>query len=180
MSKKGKEGSYKPLIFVMLVSLLIAGLWNKIPSLQNAVHFILDPSAGWLLKWSPTLGMLILVFIISVFSIVVQKYGTDQETLREIKREQKKLQEEMKSVKEHPEKLIELQKKQMEFIPQTMKLSTRPIIYTGIPFILLFRWFSDFFTTMGNPKLLGMTWFWFYLIFTLVFSMILRKIFKVV
>jgi len=204
-----KEGSYKPLIFVMIFSLLIAFLWNQLPFLKNAIHFVLDPSLGFLLRWNLTVGMLILVLLISVISILAQKYGTDQETLREIRKEQKKMQEEMKSVREHPEKMAELNKKQMDIMSKSMKLSTRPIMFTGIPFILLFRWFSDLFTagtnytltanplasgacqtgytlvngicSAANPMFFGfMSWFWFYLIFTLVFSMVLRKVFKVV
>ena len=87
----------------------------------------------------------------------------------------------MKKYKDHPEKLMELQKKQFEFIPKTMKLSMRAIVFTGIPFILFFRWFMDFFTAIGDPKFFGfLSWFWFYLIFSIIFSSILRKIFKVV
>jgi len=182
-----KEGSYKPLIFVMIFSLLIAFLWNQLPFLQKGVHYVLDPSLGFLLKWNLTIGMLILVLLISVISILAQKYGTDQKTLKEIRAEQKKMQEEMKSVREHPEKMAELNKKQMEIMSRSMKLSTRPIMYTGIPFILLFRWFSDLFTAgtgytlVVNPMFFGfMSWFWFYLVFTLIFSMVLRKVFKVV
>jgi len=184
-----KEGSFKPLIFVMLGSLLIAALWSQIPFLREAVHYVLDPSLGWLLNWNLTIGMLAIVLLISVISILAQKYGTDQKTLKELRAEQKKLQEEMKSVREHPEKMAELNKRQMEIFPQTMKLSTRPIMFTGIPFILLFRWFNDLFTagsgytlTTSSIMFLGISWnwFWFYLVFTLVFSMILRKIFRVV
>lgn len=176
-----KEGSFKPLIYVMILSLLIASFWDKIPFLKSSVHFILDPTSGLLLNWNLNWGMLIIVFIISLVTVLAQKYGTDQETLRELKKEQKILQEEMKKFKEHPEKVMELQKKQMAFIPKTMKLSTRPIIFTGIPFILFFRWFMDFFTAIGNPKFFfGLTWFWFYLVFTLIFSAVLRKVLKVV
>jgi len=181
MNAQGKEGSFKPIVFIMLISLAIAGFWNSVPVIKDTVHAILDPSAGVLLNWNLTLGMLILVFVISVITTIVQKYATDQETLRELKKEQKILQEEMKKYKDHPEKLMELQKKQFEFIPKTMKLSMRAIVFTGIPFILFFRWFMDFFTAIGDPKFFGfLSWFWFYLIFSIIFSSILRKIFKVV
>ncbi len=176
-----KEGSFKPIFFVMILSIIIAGFWDKIPALKNSIHFILDPSLGWLLDLNITFGMLVLVFIISLITTLVQKYATDQKTLRELKGEQKILQEEMKKYKQHPEKLAELQKKQLEFIPKTMKLSMRPLIFTGVPFILLFRWFMDYFTTMGNPKFFGfLSWFWFYLIFAMIFSAVLRKALKVV
>ena len=75
---------------------------------------------------------------------IIQKYATDQKILREMKEEQKILQEEMKKYKNHPEKVAELSRKQLEFIPKTMKLTMRPIVYTAIPLILFFRWFMDF------------------------------------
>ena len=87
----------------------------------------------------------------------------------------------MKKYKDHPEKIMELQKKNFESIPKMMKLSMRGIIFTGIPFVLFFRWFMDFFEAAGNPKLLGfMSWFIFYIVFSLIFSSILRKYLKVV
>jgi len=176
-----KEGSFKPIFFVMLASLVIAFFWDKLDFIRNAVHYVLDPSAGALLNWNLTWGMLIIVFVIGLITTLVQKYATDQKTLKELKKEQKILQEEMKKYKEHPEKLMELQKKQFEFLPKTMKLSMRAMIFTGVPFILFFRWFMDFFTVIGNPKFFGfLTWFWFYLIFTIVFSSVFRKWFDVV
>ena len=181
MDSKGKEGSFKPIFFVMLASLVIAFFWDKISVIKNTAHAILDPTAGALLNWNVTYGMILIIFVISVFITLLQKYATDQETLRELKKEQKILQQEMKKYREHPEKLIELQKKQFEFIPKTMKLSMRPIMFTGIPLILFFRWFMDFFELIGNPKIfLGLSWFWFYLIGSMIFSIILRKIWKVV
>ncbi|MFH1787607.1 MAG: EMC3/TMCO1 family protein [archaeon] len=181
MDTQGKEGSFKPIILIMFASLAIAFFWDSASFIKDGVHSILDPSAGVLLNWDVTWGMLILVFIISLITTLVQKYATDQKTLRELKKEQKILQDEMKKYKDHPEKMIELQKKQFEFIPKTMKLSMRALVYTGIPFILFFRWFMDFFTVMGNPKFFGfLSWFWFYLIFSIIFSSILRKMMKVV
>jgi uncharacterized membrane protein (DUF106 family) len=174
------KGSFKPFFIVMLVSLLIVWLWNKIPAIGETAHLILDPSLGFLLNWNVTWGMIIIVFGISVIMTLVQKYATDQKTLRELKKEQKILQEEMKKYKDHPEKLLELQKKQLEFIPKTFQLTSRPIIYTGIPLILFFRWFSDYFTTIPDFRFFGFfSWIWFYLLVTILFSSILRKVFDV-
>lgn len=180
--KKNKEGSFKPIVFVMIISLVIVFAWDKIPFIKDSVHAVLDPSAGWLLlNLNITFGMLLIVFIISILTTLIQKYATDQEALRELKKEQKILQEEMKKYKEHPEKMAELSKKQFAFIPKTFKLTSRSIMFTGIPFILFFRWFTDVFAAMGDPKFFGfLSWFWFYLIFTMIFSTILRKALKVV
>ncbi len=181
MDTEGKQGSFKGIFIVMLVSLLIAFLWDSVTVIKNTAGLILNPTAGALLNFNLTWGMIILVFIIAVFMTLVQKYGTDQETLRELKKEQKILQEEMKNYREHPEKMMELQKKQLEFIPKTMKLSMRPIVYTAIPLILFFRWFMDFFSAAGDPRILGFfSWFWFYLLGSIIFSSILRKVLKVV
>ena len=181
MEDTGKKGSFKPIIFIFILSFVLLFIWDKFPFIKDSVHSVLDPTAGWLLNWNLNIGMLIIVFIITLITTIVQKYATDQKALRELKKEQKILQEEMKKYRDHPEKIAELSKKQFEFIPKTMKLTSRSIMFTGIPFILFFRWFRDTFTAMGDPVFLGfMSWFLFYIIFTMIFSSILRKVLKVV
>ena len=181
MDTEGKEGSFAGIFFVMVISLLIAFFWNKVSFIKDTAHFILNPTAGALLTWNVTLGMTIIVLLISFIMTLVQKYGTDQKTLREMRAEQKVIQEEMKKYREHPEKFAALSKKQMEMIPKTMKLGMRPIVYTSIPLILFFRWFNDFFATSADFRFFGIfSWFWFYLIGTIIFSSILRKMMNVV
>lgn len=176
-----KEGSFFPIILVMIASLVIAMCWDKVPIIKNSVHAVLDPSAGALLNWNLTVGMIIIVFCITLISTLIQKYTTDQKALRELRNEQKMLQEEMKKYKDHPEKMSELSKKQFEIIPKTFKLTSRGIMFTGVPFILFFRWFYDTFDALGQPTFFGfLSWFWFYLIFAMIFSSILRKVLKVV
>ena len=179
-NKKG-EGSFGLIIFILLISLVIASLWEKTPAIKNSVHYVLNPTAGFLLNWNLNIGMLIVVFVITLLTTFVQKYATDQEALKELRKEQKEISQQMKEFKAHPEKLLELQKKQFKLIPKQMKLSMRAIAYTGIPFILFFRWFGDYFLEAGNPKLwLGMSWFLFYLLFAIIIGAILRKYMDVV
>ena len=181
MNNDGKESGFGGIFFVMLISLLIAFFWDTISIIKQSAHFILNPTAGSLLNWDLTFGMLAIILIISLIMTLVQKYGTDQKTLREMREEQKLIQEEMKKYKENPGKIAELSKKQMELIPKTMKLGMRPIIYTSIPLILFFRWFNDFFVTFADFRFFGFfSWFWFYLVGTIVFSTILRKMMNVV
>lgn len=169
----------KILLVVMLASFLVAGAWDNIPAIKNSAHFILDPSAGGLLNWNLNIGMIIIVFAISAITSLSQKYGTDQASLRDIKKEQKMCQDEMKECKDNPQKLIELQKKQMEFVPKIMSLTMKPLVYTSIPFILLFRWFNDYFIAIENAKVFGMNWILFFFAASLVFGMILKKILKI-
>jgi len=172
--------SYVLIFGVMLVSLAIASLWDKISWIKNSVHAVLNPSFGALLDWNLTIGMLIIVAIISLLTTLVQKYATDQKALKEVKAEQKILREEMNKFKDNPGKMMELNKKSLELIPKTMHLSMRSIVYTGVPFILLFRWFYDYFALVGEYRFLGfLSWFWFYLIFVIVFSSVFKKVLKV-
>lgn len=169
----------KSLFFVVVISLAIAIFWNKVPLISNSVHYILDPTAGSLLDWNVNAGIAIVAAVISGFIMTIQKYTTDQETLRKIKKEQKLLQEEMKLFKDKPERLLELQKKQLQFIPQTFEITLRPIMYTSIPIILFFRWFNDYFTAVPIKVFGLLSWFWAYLILSIIFTSIFRKVFNV-
>lgn len=177
-----KEGSFTGIFIIMAASLLIASLWNSFEPIRNAVHAVLDPSAGVLLNWNATWGMLIIVFIIALGTTIIQKYTTDQKALKELKDAQKALQAEIKKFQKegNTAKMMELQKQQFEFMPKMMKLSMASVVYTGIPFILFFRWFMDYFNAIPEFRFFGfITWFWFYLIFTMVFSGFIRKWMKV-
>ena len=181
-SKSAKEGSFRPIIIVMLISLVIAGLWDRVPAIKNSVGAVLDPSAGALLNWNVSWGMTFIILILTVIVTLAQKYATDQKALKELKKEQKEIQKQMKEFRSHPEKLRELQKTQMKLFPKQMKLSMRAIAFTGVPLILFFRWFQDFFATLGDVKFFGIigSWFLFYLIIAMVFGTILRKYLKIV
>jgi len=168
------------MLLVMLAGFAIAGAWNY-PIIKDSVHFVLDPSVGALLNLNPMFGMIVIVFFIVLITTLIQKYATNQEELKKLKQEQKILQEEMKKYKNQPDKLLEFQKKQLEFVPKTFDLTMKSLVYTFIPIILFFRWFNDYFTTnLVNYKFLGfLSWFWFYLIASIIFSSILRKVLKV-
>ncbi|PIN91527.1 hypothetical protein COU56_05190 [Candidatus Pacearchaeota archaeon CG10_big_fil_rev_8_21_14_0_10_31_9] len=175
-----KKNGFFGIIVVMFASMAIASLWNVIPQIRDSIHYILDPILGSLLDLNLTFGMLGITLIITLITTLIQKYGTDQETLKKLKNDQKKLSEDMKQYKNQPDKIMELNKKQFEFMGEMMKHSMRPIIYTGVPLVLLFRWFVDYFDKMADFRFFGfLTWLWMYLIFSIIFSTILRKVFKV-
>jgi len=164
----------------MALSMVIALFWGQLTIVKSFVNFLFNPTAGALLTWNLAIGMFILVAILTLFSTLVQKYATDQKELRRLKKEQKDLQKKMKEFKEHPEKLAELQKELLPLTGKMMKVSMGGMIYTYIPFILFFRWFNDFFVSIGNPSILfGLSWFWFYFILTMIISTGLRKLLKI-
>ncbi|MEK6922386.1 MAG: EMC3/TMCO1 family protein [Nanoarchaeota archaeon] len=170
----------KTIFIVMIVALLIASVWNALPIIKSSVHFALDPTFGKILNWNLLWGMIIIVLFINVIQTLIHKYTTDQEGLKKLKDEQKEFQAKMKALKDQPDKRMELQKQQMAKLPQSFSLSMKSVAYTSIPLILFFRWFDDFFNTLGDPKvILGLGWIGTYIIFSIVFSMLLRKVLKV-
>ena len=183
---KNKEGSFRIVMIFMLISLVIAFQWDKWVAVKNAVHYVLDPSAGVLLNWNMLWGMIFIVLVLAVIMTIVQKYSTNQVELKRLKKEQKDLQKQVKALKHDPKKSMEIQKQIMPLTMKQMKLSMRSIAYTGIPFVLLYRWFYDYFGDIalvtGEPvRFLGfMGWVIFYLVATLAFSSIIRKYMKVV
>jgi len=168
------------IVILLLVSMLIAGLWDSFPVIKSIGHAILDPTAGRLLKWNLDSGMIIIIFIITLVTTLFQKYGTDQASIKELKKKQKEMQEEMKKNSGDAKKMMELQKEQFAIMPQMMSLTMKPMVYTMIPLLILFRWFYDYFNVIGDYKFFGVLgWFWLYLIGSIILSMILRKVFKV-
>jgi uncharacterized membrane protein (DUF106 family) len=176
----GKKGSFRVIVFVMLISMVIAMAWDDLPFIKNPVHSVLDPTVGSLLEWNLVVGMLIIVLILSFIITLLQKYTTNQEELKKIKKEQKEIQAEMKKHRGNTEKTMELNKKNMSLLPKQMKLGMRSIVYTSIPLLFLFRWFYDYFALLGDNKILGINWIIFYLITNIIFSSILKKQMNVV
>src|SRR3989344_2838149 len=163
---------------VMILSLGIASLWSSIPAIKDGVHSSLDPTLGILMNWNVTLGLIIITGVLTFLMTLLQKYATDQNLLKEIKDEQKIVQQEMKTYKEHPEKKMELSKKSMELMMKSMPITMRTVLYTMVPFILLIRWFGDYF--IANPvRIWFLSGIWAYIVFSIMWSMILRKVMKV-
>ena len=161
----------------MGISMALALLWKKIPIIKQLDHAVLSPTVGNLLNWNVNLGMIIFVGILSLILTLIRKYTMDHDSLKEIKKEQKILKEQMKEFKDNPEKLFELQKKQLEFIPKTMDITMKPAIYTVIPMILMFRWFRDYFT-LNDISVFGINWLLAYFILSIVFMSLFKKLLK--
>ncbi len=170
----------KGVMIVLLISLAIAFFWDNIPAIKQTAHLALDPSAGRILDYNHDLGMIIIAGFIALFTTIIQKYTVDNETLKKLKDDQKKIQADMKTLKENPEKLLQLQKESMQKAGEMMSLSMRSFSYTAIPVILFFRWFSDYFVKFSPPiKIFGFfNWFLAYIILSIIFSIIFRKMFK--
>lgn len=172
------------MFLVMIIGLVVASIWTSVPIIKEIVHNILDPSFGSLMNWNLDIGFVLIVTFFTLLTVLAQKYLTDQNALKTIKDEQKIIQDEMKLLKSNPEKQMELSKKSMELQMTAMPLTMKPVIYTTVPFILSFRWFADYFATLGSVKLLGFfsaatSWIWAYLVVSIIMSVAFKKILKV-
>jgi len=132
-------------------------------------------------NWNPLLSLLIISLFIAFLSNLGAKFLTNQKLMKETRDEMKKLQEEMKALKDNPTKMLEKQKELMVKNLPLMKESFKLMLYTFIPFLFIFLLVKEVYTNTPLGKIFwGMgLWFWIYLISTLIFSLILRKLMKV-
>ena len=158
----------------MVLSLVVVAMWDKFPIIGNTVNSILDPTFGKIMEWNLILGFVVVVFVLSFLLTIIQKYTTDQPTMKQLKVEQKALSDEMKKFRDNPQKILELQKKQFEIIPKTFDITMKPIIFTFIPLILLFRWFGELLEPVW-----GGWWILYYIILFMIFSIVWRKMLDV-
>jgi uncharacterized membrane protein (DUF106 family) len=177
-------GGMKILFLVTILGLIVASIWSSVPAVAKSVHAVLDPTLGSLMNWNLNIGFIIIVGILTLITVILQKYMTDQEVLKQIKDEQKIIQQEMKLYKSSPDKQMALSRKSMELQMKAMPITMKPVMYTTIPFILSFRWFADYFATMGSVKLVhffsaSTGWIWAYIIISIIMSIIFRKILRV-
>jgi len=126
-----------------------------------------------LIQNNPRISIIIISFIATLFITVVRYFMTDREKMKEIRERQKKLREEMKKFKDSPEKIMELNKKMFEDMPEQMRMSFKPMIITLIPLIFLFKWLWDIYSTTQ----IASVWIWWYIISSIIFSILLNKVF---
>jgi len=133
---------------------------------------------GFLIIWNPTVGLLIVSFLLTLLISLSYKFLTDQKLLKEHKDDVTRLQKELKGLKDEPQKMMEKQKELMEKNLKMMKHNFKPMLFTFIPLIIIFGWLRETYVPMGK-LMLGMSWFWIYLISAVIFSMIIRKLLKI-
>jgi len=119
------------------------------------------------------ISLLVVSVIVTFVSTVAHKWLTNQEHMKSLKKRQKEIQKELKGCKDEC-KMKELNSEMLKMTGVMMKASFKPMFVTIIPFLLLFMWLRGIYTPV-----MGSSWIWYYLGFSVVSSMILRKIMKV-
>jgi uncharacterized membrane protein (DUF106 family) len=124
------------------------------------------------IQTNPKISIILISFLVTVFITVVRYFMTDREKMKEIKDRQKALRKEIKLYKDNPEKMMELNKQMLEDMPEQMKQSMKPMIITMIPVLILFKWLWSVYSATS----LGGSWIWWYIISSIIFSLILSKV----
>jgi len=127
-----------------------------------------------LIQSNPKLWIVIFSLAVTILITIVTYFFTDKELMKNIKSKQKSLKEEMKAHKDNPQKMMELNKKMMEDMPAQMKQSLKVSVITLIPLLIFFGWLRSTFATTT----IASSWIWWYIISSLVFSIAIRKVFK--
>ncbi|MEK6935658.1 MAG: EMC3/TMCO1 family protein [Nanoarchaeota archaeon] len=126
-----------------------------------------------LIQNNPRTAIIILSFLVTLFITIINSLMIDKKRMKELKDKQKSLKEEMKQHKDNPQKMMEINKRMMEDMPEQLKHSFKPMLVTIVPLLILFKWLQSSFalTTIAS------TWLWWYILSSLVFSIVLRKMF---
>jgi uncharacterized membrane protein (DUF106 family) len=136
----------------------------------------------WAVNVDPLFGIFLVAAILSLISVVSWKYLTDQTLLKDLRERTKKMQAQIKEHRGNPDKMKEINSKmgkdQMQAIKLQYKQSIKPMMVTLIPFAFVYVWIRNTYEPFGDI-LFSFGGVGTYIIFTIVLSMVLRKIMKV-
>ncbi len=122
---------------------------------------------------NPIPALVVVSVLVTLISTLAHKWLTNQEHMKSLKKRQKEIQKELKGCKDEC-KLKELNSEMLKLTGVMMKSSFKPMFVTIIPFLLLFAWLRGIYT-----PIMGGSWIWYYLGFSVVSSIILRKVMDV-
>jgi len=147
-------------------------------------------------KNQPLLSIVLFSLIISLFLTITYKLLTNQKRIKELREEQKKFQGRIKEEKDR-EKMMEIQKEMLKKSAELMHLTMRPTLITFIPILFVFIFLRNLYTTAKVGAIIswsinipilcsilpglcdGAGWLLSYILFSTVFSILIRKIMKV-
>ena len=145
-------------------------------------------------NFSPSISIIVFSFIITFILTWTYKKFSNQEELKNSKEKTKELQGRIKNEKDQA-KIMEMQKEMLQISMDQMRHSMKPMLITFLPLIGVFALLRYLYTGVGNivswkfsipvfckilPGLCdGAGWFLSYVVLSMAFNIILRKILKV-
>ena len=109
---------------------------------------LLNTLFGPLLLLPPLFAVLLVSLFISLLSLVITKYTTNQHVMKDLKDQLKAYQAQIKTLKNEPQKAMDVKKKAMDVNMQYMMHNMRATLFTFLPIILIFGWMSGHFSLM--------------------------------
>lgn len=149
--------------------------------ITTSINNFLDLILGWVFFLGSPWSVIILSFFITLLITLIYKITTDQVKMKEIRDKQKQYQKEIKDLKHDPAKMMEKQKEMMSLTGQYFRGSMKSMFYTFIPIILIFSWMGSHYgpEKILNLGIIKLGWLWTYIISSIIFSSIIRKVLKV-
>jgi len=123
---------------------------------------------------NPKAGIIVISFLVTLAMTLITKKFTNQNRMKELKEIQKACQIKIKNNKNNLKKQGEIQKEMMLCSIELMKHSFKPMLFTLLPLLVLFWWIRGIYTELLP------SWLWWYIGTSIISSMVLRKILKVV
>jgi len=127
---------------------------------------------SWMIA-NPKLSIVLISLAVTFVMTLVTKYFTNQSRMKEIKEIQKACQIKLKDAKGDMQKMSEIQKEMMACSMELMKHSFKPMFITLLPLLVLFWWIRGIYTEVLSG------WIWWYILVSIISSIILRKALKV-
>jgi len=126
-----------------------------------------------LIQANPQVSIIAFAILVNFVIILITKFVTDQDRMKELKAKQKEYNKVLKEVKGDMQKTMDIQKEMMQHSMEMMKHSFKPLLITLLPLLVLFWWLRQIFSPVLNH------WIWYYIIASIIASIILRKVLKV-
>jgi uncharacterized membrane protein (DUF106 family) len=120
----------------------------------------------------PIYSLIGISIMVTLVSTLAHKWLTNQEHLKNLKARQKEIQKELKGCKD-TDLLKELNGELLQLTGVMFKSSMKPMFVTIIPFLLLFNWLRAVYSPILS------SWIWYYLGFSILSSIFIRKVLKV-
>lgn len=133
---------------------------------------IIDMTITELMTGNPKVSIAVFSVIVTLLSTLAHKWLTNQEHLKSLKKRQKEIQKELRGCKDEC-LMKELNSEMMKLTGVMFKSSMKPMFVTIIPFLILFAWLRGVYTPVLS------SWIWYYIGYSVVASIILRKVLKV-
>lgn len=126
-----------------------------------------------LMQKYPKESLILIAILLSFVTLMITKFVTDQKKMKELREKQKELRKKSKEFSHDVKKMMEINKELMEMSMEMMKHSFKPLLLTFIPLLVFFWWLK----TTFEAVLPG--WIWYYIIVSVISSLILRKLLDV-